>query len=214
MKEMRLLLAVLVVGGLAACISACGVSNKAPSAASQTTPSDATNAASTAPTDTQPAPLETKVDADNDNDVGAVDDDKNNKRSFDFGHAADAADTRAITALIKRYYVAAVSENGAAACRMTYSTLEESVPEDYGQSPPGQPFMRGSTCAAVLTLLFKHYHPQLALETPKLTVARVRLVEHHGIVILNFGALPARQISVAREGHIWKLETLLDSEVP
>jgi hypothetical protein len=74
--------------------------------------------------------------------------------------------------------------------------------------------MRGTTCAAVLTLLFKHDHPQLVAELPKLEVARVRLIEHHGIVILHFGTLPERQIPVAREGHTWKLQGLLDSEVP
>jgi hypothetical protein len=31
---------------------------------------------------------------------------------------------------------------------------------------------------------------------------------------LRFGSMPEREISVAREGHIWKLQTMIDSELP
>ena len=97
---------------------------------------------------------------------------------------------------------------------MIYSTLAEAVPEDYGLSPPGPPYMRGTTCPAVLTLLFKHLHSQLGLELPKIKVTRVRLTEHHGLAVLSFGTMPERQIQVAREGHVWRLAALLDGELP
>jgi hypothetical protein len=214
MKSLR---ALIVIGLLGTCLAACGGSSKSASSSSppsSTVKATTAAAASTTPTNTPPEPAKTKADTDKDNDIGAPGDDTNNDSTLNFGHAADAADTHAITSLIKRYYAAAYTENGAKACKLLYSTLEEAVPEDYGQSPPSQPYMRGTTCTAVLTLLFKHYHPQLTVEMPKLTVARVRLIEHHGIAILNFGSLPQRQIPVAREGHIWKIEALLDSEVP
>jgi hypothetical protein len=213
---MKSLLALFAIGLLSVYVAACGSTNKdSSSSASSTTNTPKTVSISTTPTDTAPAPAETKADADKDNDSAAGQfDDTNNDRVLDYGQAASAANARVITALVKRYYTAAYTENGAEACSMLYSTLEESVPEDYGQSPPGQPYMRGTTCAAVLTLLFKHFHPQLVAEYPKLQVARVRLIEHHGIVVLHFGTLPERQISVSREGHTWKVESLLDSEVP
>lgn len=169
---------------------------------------------STIPSKTPPAAAETKADADKDNDARAPDDDTNNNSALNFGRAASASDTKAITVLVKRYYALADAENGAAACPMIYSTLEEAVPEDYGQSPPGPSYARGTSCAAVLTLIFKHYHSQIALEHPRLKVARVRLIEHHGIAILHFGTMPEREISVARERHTWKLGSLFDSEIP
>jgi hypothetical protein len=210
---MRSLLALSIVGLLSVCLAACGGS-KGTDASSRASTAVKEVTVSTTPTYAPPAPVKAKADADHDNDIGAADDDTNNNSVLDYGHAADASDARTITSLIKRYYAAALAEDGAKACSMLYSTLEESVPEDYGQSPPSQPYLRGTTCAAVLRLLFKHNHPQLAVEYPKLDVARVRLMEHHAIVILHFGAMPERQISVAREGHTWKIEMLLDSEVP
>jgi hypothetical protein len=209
---MKSLLVVIALGLLGTCLTACGSGKDTSSTASVFTPKEAP--ISRVPTKVPPELPQTKADADKDDDIGAPEDDTNNDSTVDFGHAADASDTRAITALIKRYYAAAYTENGANACKMLYSTLEEAVPEDYGESPPGQPYMRGSTCAAVLTLLFKHVHPQLTIEHPKLEVAHVRLVEHHGIVVLRFGALPERVISVSREGHTWRVDALLDSEVP
>lgn len=213
---MKSLLALLAIGLLGLCLASCGGTSKDASSTSQTSTSAAPKTVSidTTPTKAPPAPILTKADADKDNDIGAPQDDTNNSRTLDFGQEANASDTRAITALIKRYYVAAEAEDGATACSMLYSTLEEAVPEDYGQSPPSEPYLRGTTCQAVLTLLFKHNHPQLALELPKLKVARVRLIEHHGIVILNFGTMPEREIGVSREGHTWKMAQLLDGEVP
>lgn len=213
---MKSLLALLAVCLLSGCMVACGGSGKSTTSGASTTVSstktDATG--STVPTDTTPAHVETKADADKDNDLEAPYDDTNNNSTLNFGHEANSADTRTITALIKRYYTAALAENGAKACSMIYSTLEEAVPEDYGQSPPGPSYMSGTTCSAVLSLLFKHFHPQITLEYPKLVVARVRLVEHHGYAILHFGTLPERQIDVSREGHTWKIGQVLDSEVP
>jgi hypothetical protein len=209
---MKQLLAAFAIGAVCVCLVACGSTNKAGSG-SQTSTTTEEAAVSTTPTNAPPAPAQTKPDADNDNDFGAIRDEPNNDRSVDFGHEADPSDKRAVTALIKRYYGAAVKGEGAKACSMLYSTLEESVPEDYGISPPSKPYLRGTTCPAVLSLLFKHYHPQLALEYPRLEVARVRLIEHHGITILHFGKLPEREIVIAREGHTWKLDALIDSEM-
>ena len=198
------LLALFALGLLGVCLTACGSSSKDTSSTSQnssTTDAAVNNATTTAPSDTAPAPPDTKVDSDKDNDVGAPDDDKNNNSSLDFGHEASASVKRPITALIKRYYATAAAENGARACSMLYSTLAEAVPEDYGLSPPGEPYMRGTTCPAVMTLMFKHFHPQLELELPKLKVTHVRLIEHHGLVFLHFGALPERVVrrcSIAR----------------
>jgi hypothetical protein len=211
---MRPLLGLLamVLFGLSA--SACGSSGKGTASTSQTSSTVAATTAATTTASATPPPDFRKVDRDQDNDVGAPADDTSNKSVLDFGRAAGASDARQITALVKRYYAAGLAEDGAKACSMIYSTLEEAVPEDYGQSPPGQPYMRGTTCPVVLSLMFKHFHHQLTVQVPLLKVSRVRLDEHHGLAVLRFGGMPERQIPVAREGHVWKIEALLDSELP
>lgn len=211
-------LALAAIGLLSLALAACGGTGKAAHSSSQASSSaDAatTTAGSTvSAAQTRPAPVLTKTDADADNDSGSVGEGADNDKVLHFGHEASAGDKRAIDALIKRYYAAAVAEDGAKACSMIYSTLAEAVPEDFGQTPPGPGYMNGRTCPAVVTLLFKHFHPQIALELPKLEVAHVRLVEHHGVAVLSFGSLPERTIFVAREGQTWKVQQLLDSELP
>jgi hypothetical protein len=204
-------LALLSVGLLSACIAACGSASKE---TSSHTSSSAHTDTTTGSASLAPAPVQSAVDADKDNDLSAPYDDKSNDSLLSSGHRAGPSEARAITALLKRYYAAAAAENGLRACAMLYSTLAEAVAEDYGQSPPGPPYMKGTTCPAVLRMAFGHFHPQIALELPKLEVAHVRLVEGHGLVVLRFGALPERQIAVRRERHTWKLATLLDSELP
>ncbi len=211
---MRTLLVVLLTGLVGTCLGGCGDTIAPTTAVSRSTSTNASKAVSSKPTDTAPAPVETKVDGDKDNDLGAADDDSNNDSVLDYGHAAAPAEAHAIKALVERYYAAALAENGAKACSILYSTLAESVPEDYGQSPPGPAYMRGTTCPTVMTLFFKHVHPQVALEYPKLKVVRVRLVERHGLVVLRFGRLPEREIPVDREGHTWRISALLDTPLP
>lgn len=190
--------------------SAHSISLTSPAATTGATGSTATVSTSTV----APEPVKAKADVDKDNNLGVASDEKSNGDVLGLGKAASASEKRAVTTLVKRYYAAAGAEDGAMACAMIYSTLSESIPEDYGQSPPGPPYLHGKTCPAVMTLLFKHLHPQIALELPKLEVVRVRLIEHHGIAVLRFGALPERQISVAREGRSWKIQGLIDSEIP
>lgn len=210
--RVRRQLAVAVVAALALGLCACGGAGstvtktvKAPD------PDDEPRPVAVTP----PPPVETKADADKDNDIGAAPDDKNNSRAFDFGHAASPSERRAITALVKRYYAAALADNGARGCALLFSTLAEAAPRDDSQEPGTPAYMQGArTCAQVLAKLFNHAHPQLTLELPKLRVTRVRLEEHHGFAFLSFGTLPERSISVQREGHVWKLTQILDEELP
>jgi hypothetical protein len=156
----------------------------------------------------------TQVDADRDNDVAAPYDDKNNDSQLDYGRPAAPAQQRAAGALLRRYYATALSGDGAAACKMIISTLAESVAEDYGHGSAGPPYLRsGTTCPGVMDLLFAHFHALLALEVPKLEVARVRVIGKHGLAILRFGNLPERTIPLGQEGTRWKVRALLDTEL-
>ena len=201
---MRSLLALCAIGLLSVGTSACGNAYKGAGSASRVSSTPKAPSASTQ--------KETKADRDKDND-GSPDGDTNNSL-LDFGHAANAADSRTITALIKRYYAIAAAEDGAKACSMIYSSFAKSVPEDYGTSPPGPPYARGTTCPAVLTRVFKHFHSRIMVKLSKLDVFRVGIKGRQGVAVLHFGAMPEREITVAREGHTWKLDALVDSEVP
>lgn len=128
-----------------------------------------------------------------------------------YGQAATAADARAITALIKRYYAAAASEDGATACALTYFIDVEMIPEHYGQ-PPGPLWLRGAnTCSAVLSLVFKHFHSQL---TVAVEVTGVRVSGDRGDALVGFRTLPAGVVKVRREGGAWKIDGLLAVALP
>ena len=208
----RWLVATVIVVPFAIGLCACG---GASSTVTKTVKGPDPDDESTTVTVSGPAPVDSKADADKDNDIGAPGDDTNNNLAFDFGHAASPSEQRAITTLVKDYYTAALTDNGARGCALLYSTLAEAAPGDDSREPGTAPYMQGAkTCAAVLTKLFNHFHAQLAAELPKLRVTRVRLEEHHGFAFLSFGTLPERRISVQREGHVWKMTQIYDEELP
>lgn len=154
-------------------------------------------------------------DKDKDNDITAFGDDTNNNSVIDFGHAANAVTEQAITVLVKSYYTAALTGDGAKACSMIYSTFAEAIAEDYGEKSAGPAYMRGTkTCPTALSRLFQHFHSELAVEDPILRVTAVRFNHGRGLVVLGFGRLPERQIAVERERRRWKIDALLDSELP
>lgn len=154
----------------------------------------------------------TDRDGDSDNKSNSYyDGDDNNVRGF--GHAASRAGRHAITALTKRYYAATAADDGANACSMMASALAKAIPEDQGR-PPGPPYLRGKTCAVVMSKLFKQYHRQLAAYVATLDVDGVRISGGRGLAVLRFTTLPGRQIAVEREHGVWKIDALLDEELP
>jgi hypothetical protein len=124
----------------------------------------------------------------------------------DFGHAADPADRRALTALVGGYYAAAAAGQGERACGMLFFALAESVAEKYGRAP-GPRYLNGAeTCQAVLSRVFAHFHTQLQLRP---TVALVHVEGSHARALLEWSALPAGYVEARREGAAWKLDSLL-----
>lgn len=152
-------------------------------------------------------------DADFDNDAkdkrrGYHDSDDNVVLTY--GHAASSAEQKALTDVVTRYYAAAAAGNGASACSMITSTFVQAIPEDYGQSP-GPVYLRGKTCAAVMTLLFKHEHKRLAA-APEIT--QVRVGDKQAYVFLGSQAVPASFVTMEREGGVWKVAGLLAQALP
>jgi hypothetical protein len=140
---------------------------------------------------------------------GGVNDDKALLATY--GGPAHPSDRRAITTVVKSYYASAVREDGATACRLLSSNLVSGLVES--QSELSQDEL--ATCPAALRLLFKRQHGQLiADEIPAMSVTAVNVKANVGLVTLGFRALPEAEILVSRERHAWKIDALLDSEMP
>lgn len=160
-------------------------------------------------------PVISDRDNDGDNSNAEARHDSDDRSVLRFGHPASASDKRQIGTLIRRYYAAAAAEDGAKACSsLLYSTYAEAVPEDYGTSPPGPSYAQGTSCSVVMTLIFKHFHGQIAVRLPKLKVSVVRTQERQGLAVLSFDRLSEHEIRVVREGRAWKILALIDNELP
>jgi hypothetical protein len=203
-----LAMAILSVGS-----TACGGAGAGADPTTSAHSSNVTTKSATTVTNSRQA--SNKVDADKDNDIEAPYDDTNNVGALPYRHTASAVDRRAVAALVRRYYRTAVAEDGAKACSMIERSLAAAIVEDYGHGSAGPPFMRsGTTCPATMALLFKHEHAQLTSELPLLGVTHVLLAGRRGVAVLRFGTMPEREITVVREGHVWRIAVLLDRELP
>jgi hypothetical protein len=127
------------------------------------------------------------------------------------GHAASAADRRAITAVVKRYYAAAAAGDGAEACSMLTPSLARAAPEDYGKRA-GPVYLRGSrNCPAIMSRLFKHFHAEL---TGAIEVTGVRVDSESTLALVGSSTIPAGEVAVKREGGAWRLTSLLAHALP
>jgi hypothetical protein len=149
-------------------------------------------------------------DQDTDNPAGGYHDSDDGSIRY-YGRAASASEAQLVGALIHRYYAAAASEDGAAACALTYYIDVETLPELYGQ-PPGPLWLRGAnTCPVLLTRVFEHFHSQL---TAPVTVTAVRVDGVHAYALVGFRTLPAGFVRVRREAGVWKVDGLLATALP
>jgi hypothetical protein len=140
--------------------------------------------------------------------------DKDDNGIVDYGHLASATDDKAVTALVKRYYTAAVAGDGASACSMIIPSFARAVPEDYGRAT-GPTYLRGGkSCPAVMSLLFKHSHQQLAAGATTLEVTGVRVSGNQGFALLGSRVTPASDIPVQREAGAWKVDALIGNALP
>jgi hypothetical protein len=127
-----------------------------------------------------------------------------------YGHEASPKQDQAIASLVRRYFQAMSSDDGAAACSLLFSLFAEVIVEDYGSPATGQKSLQGTTCAAIVTKFFKQYGHR---GTPRLV--GVRLEGKKGLALLQFhpGAAP-RSIEIHDEFGTWNLKALLDVSLP
>ena len=137
----------------------------------------------------------------------------------EYGREGTAAERRAVTAVVKRYYAAAAARDAVEVCALIYSKIADSsnfnavVPEEY-RAAPGSSIFRGKRCAQVEALLLEPDHQQLVAESATVQVTSVRVAGAHGLALLGFRSIAERMIPMQREGSTWKIDALLDSEVP
>jgi hypothetical protein len=129
-----------------------------------------------------------------------------------YGHSASASDTRAIAAIVERYYSAAATGNGAQACSMMVPAFGAAVAEDYGRGSAGPSYLRGATtCRAVMSLLFEHLHANLA---GALAVTGVRVKGDTAYAFIGSRTMPASYIVAQRGVSGWKFTALLGEALP
>lgn len=204
MRSMLVLIAIVL---LSVCASACGGASKGTDSASRASSSTTTATETppvTAASGTTPVKRSAKTDRDNDSD--------NNNDDYGYGHAASATDMAAVTALLRRYYAAAAADDGTTGCGLIYSLLAEEIPEVYGEGA-GPPELRGTTCPAVMSKLFKQHHQQLVVDQATLEVIAVRVKHLRALAMLSFRTMPQRGILVHREHSVWKIDELLDTNL-
>lgn len=197
---MNTLLALLAVGLLGISATACGGAVKDTGSASQI--SSTTGSVSTKPASTGTTPSNAGRARSRHQDTGGI-------GSIEtYGHEASAADRRAITTLVTHYYAAAATDDGAKACSLIYSIIAEGIPEDYGQ-PPGPAALRGKTCAAVMSKLFRRIPGQPAAVLATTRVIGVRVKGRNATVLLHSKAMRVGEIHVERELGTWKIGALI-----
>jgi hypothetical protein len=201
---MRFLFLLLAIAPLGIGVNACGGASKGTDSASRAS--------------TKPSQGYLVGDRDDDDLEGGYTADSDDTRVRDYGHEASTTDKLAVMSLVKRYYAAAAGEDGAGACALVYSRIAKGlnftkvVPKEYVPAA-GSSVFHGKNCAEVALLLFTVDHQQLVTDVTSLHVTGVRVKGGRGLVMLGFRTTGERMIAVKREGGVWKLGELLDSEI-
>jgi hypothetical protein len=135
-----------------------------------------------------------------------------------FGHRASARSGREVAAAIGRYLAAAAAGEGVAACalmsaRLLHDDALALEAEAYGPSPAA-PSLIGRPCAYIARLLFGERHASLSALNASAVVTAVRVLRARTIAILASHSLPERQMPLVHERGAWRIDSLLDREIP
>lgn len=159
-----------------------------------------------------------KFDADGDRDNDTVDlarhdgyRDGDDGSVVSFGRLAGRGVEGVLRRLVVAYLAAGVKDDGGRACSLIESMFANALPEDYGRSP-GPLYLRGaSTCAAVLSLTFKH---EQAVFSGSWQVTGARVDGARAYVLLGSTTQPASYMVAKREHRAWKLLDFLPKPLP
>jgi hypothetical protein len=126
-----------------------------------------------------------------------------------YGHLAGSTEAAAVKLLVMRYYAAASASDGRTGCALLYRPLAESLVEEYAGSPTA-----GSTCAEVLSKVFRAQHAAYALRHASLIVTSVRVEGGQGFALLAFKGIQDFHLRLHREDGRWTMHQLLDEGLP
>lgn len=126
-----------------------------------------------------------------------------------YGGETSRAEMRAVTSVVKLYFAAATAEDGTQACPLLAAGLAAELSTSQSTQSVDK------ACAAPLSLLFKQQHQSLlADDAATMVVTAVHVKGDLGLAVLGFQSVPEAEILLQREGHVWKIDALFDSEMP
>jgi hypothetical protein len=158
-----------------------------------------------------------RIDGDQDDDdrahaSPAVNDDRELFETY--GKSASPADTRAVRKLVQSYYAAALAADGATACSLLHANLAANLAHAAGPDPrKSSRESAREACVRFMSTLLAQQHQRLADGVPTMLVTSVHVKGDVGLAVLGFRSMPEAEIAVEREGHQWKVDALLDSDV-
>jgi hypothetical protein len=121
-----------------------------------------------------------------------------------------------LTALVKGYYVAMAVHDGAEACRLMNPTLAAAIPEDYGAGA-GPPYAHGTTCALVMSKIFRHVYQGRAPGAVRVEkITGYLLFEREGVVRTRSVLYDDGEITVSRPNAAssWRIGSLIERKAP
>lgn len=126
-----------------------------------------------------------------------------------YGAAASTSDARAVSALVTRYYAAAVTDDGVAACEMIGLVFAGRMIAQYRRAAA---VLRGRTCQAIAATVFRQLHTQLSVDNATLKVGPVRVSGNRGYAFVGVeGTLPRSYLVIEREAGAWKVASLVET---
>jgi hypothetical protein len=136
--------------------------------------------------------------------------DGDDSRIVAYGHAASASQEQTIKALVRRYYAAAATRNGARACPMISSALEKAIPEDYAKAAHARG-READSCRGVMSLLFAQAHREVV---SAFVVMAVRIGGSQARVLLGSRTSPASYVGLQYERATWRFDSLFPTPLP
>lgn len=149
-------------------------------------------------------------DLDNDNESTSYYD-SDDEPVLTYGHAASAAEVRAIAHVVTRYYRAAAAGDGASACSLLNPVMAEAIAEEHARIKPG----KRVTCASALSMTFRERRQQVRADQRTLEVQGARVEGNRAWALLRFGVNgPPGRILVRRVGSKWSVNMAVHIGMP
>jgi hypothetical protein len=123
-----------------------------------------------------------------------------------YGHTADTVNRRTITGLVRHYYAAISSGDGARACGLLETKLAKTLAPD-----PAAPRATGG-CAAVIPTLFKNIPGRPLVDFARIAVIGVRLKDDKALALLRLPSGELGYLPLGHENGAWKVDALLDTQ--